>query len=90
MSDIDKIVRLFEILLMRYIGENPDVKEIGLRDSSIMQRYGFGYVIPEINFRVEYFPEERNLQLAFRPMGDVMSDDPDPWLEISAGAVCYQ
>jgi hypothetical protein len=72
---------------MRYIGEKPDIKKIGLRASNILYRYGFDYVVPEINFKAEYFPEERSLQFAFRPMRDVMCDDPDPWIEISANVV---
>jgi hypothetical protein len=79
--NIEKIKNLFVLLVEKYIGEKLDLEEIASRASRIMYRYGFSYVIPNINFRVEY--DSRKLLLAFRPLIDVTSDEPDPWVEIS-------
>ena len=80
--NVEKIKNLFVLLVEKYIGEKPDVKEISSRASRIMYRYGFDYVVPKINLRVEY--EGRKLVLAFRSLIDVTSDEPDPWIEIGA------
>jgi hypothetical protein len=90
--DNDKIIKLFKFLLMRYISERLDlsIKEIGLRASRIMCRYGFELVVPGINFKVECVSEGgRELQLAFKVL-NIENDDPDPWYEINVGAICCQ
>ena len=79
--NIEKITQLFILLAEKYIGEKLNLEEIASRAAMIMYRYGFDYVIPKINLRVEY--EARKLVLAFRPLIDITNDEPDPWIEIS-------
>jgi hypothetical protein len=78
--NIEKIKNLFILLVEKHIGEKFNQTEIISRAARIMYRYGFDYVIPKINLRIEY--ESRKLVLAFRPMTDVMNDEPDPWIEV--------
>lgn len=84
--NIEKIKNLFVLLAEKHIGEPMNKKEeVGSRAARLMYRYGFDCVIPGINLKVE--SELRKLLLAFRPMMDVLSDEPDPWIEISVGYI---